>query len=90
MHFFDNLRTLFTSGTYRAISGQAQLTVCVAMSVCAWNALVWGYVDFDGGVHDPVIVDHGCWRATKVGLPMEAFALVSPSLGLLLGELSEV
>lgn len=81
--FVNNLRTLFQSGIYKQVGREVFLTVSIAISVCVWNALVGGYQDFSGAMHDPVIQER--W-AMKVGLPMEAFNLLSPSLGLLLGE----
>lgn len=85
--FKSNLSTLFQSGIYKNVGSEVFLTVSVAVSVCVWNALVGGYQDFAGVMHDPVIQE--AW-AQKVGLPMEAFTLLSSSLGLLLGELYHV
>ena len=85
--FKSNLSTLFQSGIYKNVGSEVFLTVSVAVSVCVWNALVGGYQDFAGVMHDPVIQE--AW-AQKVGLPMEAFTLLSSSLGLLLGELDHV
>ncbi|KAL7536531.1 hypothetical protein ACHAXR_009275 [Thalassiosira sp. AJA248-18] len=79
--FVNNLRSLPSSGIYKQISKEVFLTVSIAVSVCVWNALVGGYEDFAGVMHDPVIQES--W-AQKVGMPMEAFTLLSPSLGLLL------
>ena len=82
--FVNNLRTLFQSRIYKQIGREVFFTVCIAVSVCVWNALVGGYQDFGGEVHDAVIQES--W-ALKVGLSMEIFNVLSPSLGLLLGEL---
>jgi len=79
--FVNNLRTLFQSGIYKQVGWEVFLTVSIAVSVCVWNALVGGYQDFGGTMHDPVIQES--W-AMKVGIPMEVFNLLSPSLGLLL------
>lgn len=81
--FANNLGTLLNSGIYKQVGTEVAATVAVAVAVCVWNALVGGAQDFGGVVHDPLI--RGDW-ATKAGLPMEAFTIVSPSLGLLLGE----
>jgi len=79
--FVNNLRTLFQSGIYKQIGREVFMTISVAVSVCVWNALVGGYEDFGGVMHDPVIQES--W-ATKVGMPMDVFNILSPSLGLLL------
>ena len=60
------------------------MTTSIAISVCVWNALVGGWEDFGGVMHDPVITES--W-AVKVGLPMTPFTILNSSLGLLLGEL---
>ncbi len=101
-YLFDDIHMLFDGVIMNQIKGEVALTVLIAFSVCSWNALVGGYQDVCGNMHYPVIphslpVDDGGWRwwwwwphARKVGIPMEAFALVSPSLGLLLGECHHV
>jgi len=81
--FVNNLRTMFRSGIYKQVGREVFLTVSIAVSVCVWNALVGGYEDFGGAMHDPVIQES--W-AIKVGMPMDVFNILSPSLGLLLGE----
>ena len=81
--FINNLSSLFASGIYKQVGREVFATVSIAVSVCVWNALAGGYEDFSGVMHDPVL--QGDW-AMKVGLPMQAFTLLSPSLGLLLGE----
>ena len=81
--FVNNLRTIFRSGIYKQVGREVFLTVSIAVSVCVWNALVGGYEDFGGAMHDPVIQES--W-AIKVGMPMDVFNILSPSLGLLLGE----
>mmetsp|Transcript_30234 Transcript_30234/g.65286 ORF Transcript_30234/g.65286 Transcript_30234/m.65286 type:complete len:531 (-) Transcript_30234:10-1602(-) len=79
--FFNNLGTLFQSGIYKQVGNEVFLTVSIAVSVCVWNALAGGYQDFSGAMHDPVLAEG--W-AMKIGMPLEAFTLLSPSLGLLL------
>ena len=81
--FVNNLTTIFNSGIYKQVGQEVFATVSIAVSVCVWNALVGGYEDFSGVMHDPVFVEP--W-AQKVGLPMEAFTILSSSLGLLLGK----
>jgi len=79
--FSNNLSTFLSSGIYKQVGKEVAATVAVAAFVCVWNALVGGYEDFGGAMHGAVI-DEG-W-AIKAGIPMEAFTLLSPSLGLLL------
>lgn len=79
--FVNNLGSFTQSGIYKQVSQEVFLTVSIAVSVCVWNALVGGYQDFSGVMHDAVIQED--W-AMKVGMPLEAFTLLSPSLGLLL------
>ena len=82
--FINNLRTLPNSGIYKQVGKEVFLTTSIAISVCVWNALVGGYEDFGGVMHDPVIAES--W-AVKVGMPMTPFTVLNSSLGLLLGEL---
>ena len=59
---------------------EAAAVVTVAVVVLLWNILVGGYTDFDGVQHAAVLDNF-----SKVGLPLSAFSLTNPSLGLLLG-----
>eukprot|EP00985_Skeletonema_marinoi_P027052 scaffold21581_cov132-Skeletonema_marinoi.AAC.15 len=79
--FVNNLSTLFNSGIYKNVGKEVVFTTSVAIFVWAWNLLVGGYQDLSGVAHDPII--QGEW-AKIVGLPLQAFTTVSPSLGLLL------
>jgi len=79
--FVNNLGTLFNSGIYKNIGGTVLFTTSVAVFVWAWNLLVGGYQDFDGVMHDPLIVEK--W-AMMIGLPLTPFTTLTPSLGLLL------
>lgn len=81
--FANNLSTLFNSGIYKNVGKEVAATVSVAIFVWSWNLLVGGYQDLAGVAHDPII--KGEW-AKVVGLPLQAFTTVSPSLGLLLGK----
>ena len=81
--FVNNLSTLFNSGIYKNVGKEVFATTSVAVFVFAWNMLVGGYQDLAGVTHDPII--QGEW-AKVVGLPLQAFTTVSPSLGLLLGK----
>ena len=83
--FVNNLSTLFNSGIYKNVGKEVAATVAVATFVWAWNMLAGGYQDLAGVQHDAII--QADW-AKVVGLPLQAFTVVSPSLGLLLGKIS--
>ncbi len=82
--FVNNISTLVYSGIYKNIGKEVLATSSVAVFVWAWNMLVGGYEDFAGVMHDPLISNK---FASAVGLPLTIFTTLSPSLGLLLGEL---
>ena len=82
--FVNNISTLVYSGIYKNIGREVLATSSVAVFVWAWNMLVGGYEDFAGVIHDPLISNK---LASAVGLPLTIFTTLSPSLGLLLGEL---
>ncbi len=82
--FVNNISTLFYSGIYKNIGQQVLATTSVAVFVWVWNMLVSGFDDFSGVTHDPLISSN---LASAVGLPLTIFTSLSPSLGLLLGEL---
>jgi len=85
--FVNNLSTLFNSGIYKNVGKEVVFTTSVAIFVWAWNLLVGGYQDLSGVAHDSII--QGEW-AKIVGLPLQAFTTVSPSLGLLLGKIVSI
>jgi hypothetical protein len=82
--FVNNLKTLFNSGIYKQISREVIATTSVAAFVCIWNMIAGGYTDLAGVQHGPLASGP---FVQMIGLPLTAFTLVSPSLGLLLGEL---
>jgi len=82
--FLNNIRTLVNSGIYKQVAKEVIATTSVAVFVCGWNALAGGYEGFDGSMHEAVI--QGSW-VQKVGLPLTPFTVLTPSLGLLLGEI---
>jgi len=84
--FVNNLSTLFNSGIYKNVGKEVAATTSVAVFVFAWNMLAGGYQDLAGVTHDPIIQAE--W-AKVVGLPLQAFTTLSPSLGLLLGKLNQ-
>jgi ion channel-forming bestrophin family protein len=61
------------------------VVTAVATFIVIYNALVGGYLDFDGVQHEAVILG-----LPKLGLPLTPFTLSSPSLGLLLGTLKQM
>jgi len=81
--FVRNIQTLFSSGIYKQVGSEVIITTGVAVFVWAWNLLCGGYQDVAGVMHDPVIRES--W-ALIIGLPLTPFTLLTPSLGLLLGE----
>ena len=82
--FIVYLAAIFKSGVYKNLQGEVFLTTGVAAVVCFWNALFGGYTDLLGHQHAALIASD---FLPKLGLPMNAFTLTSPSLGLLLGTL---
>lgn len=81
--FVNNLMTLFNSGIYKNIGNEVLVTTASAVFVFLWNMIAGGYVDLAGNSHGPLL--EGPF-IQMIGLPLTAFTLVSPSLGLLLGE----
>ena len=82
--FVVYLAAIFKSGVYKNISGEVLLATGIAAFVCFYNMLVGGYVDLAGVSHAGLITSD---LFPKIGIPMQAFTLTSPSLGLLLGKL---
>ena len=78
--FFFYLISIFRSGVYKNLYREVAATIAVSGFVITWNTLAGGYTDLGG-------VDHGAIIESlpKIGIPMAAFSLTSPSLGLLLG-----
>lgn len=78
--FFYYLRSIVNSGVYKNLSQEVATTTAVASFVVVYNALTGGATGLSG-------VDHDAWLSElpMVTLPLAAFTLSSPSLGLLLG-----
>ena len=70
---------MFSSGVYKNLGREVTATTAVAAFVCLWNCLAGGYTDFEGVKHAAVASG-----VPLLGLPLAAFSLTSPSLGLLL------
>jgi predicted membrane chloride channel (bestrophin family) len=79
--FGNNLSTLFNSGIYKQVANEVFATTAVATFVFLWNMIAGGYTDLAGVQHGPIIDSP---LAQMVGLPMTAFTILTPSLGLLL------
>jgi putative membrane protein len=77
--FFYYLLAIFKSGVYRNINREVAAVALVATAVVVFNGLTGGYVDFEGVKHAAIIPG-----MQKIGLPLAAFTITSPSLGLLL------
>jgi len=77
--FIVYLLAIFFSGVYKNLYREVAATVFIAAAVLSWNTLVGGYTDFDGVQHGAILLNFA-----KVGLPLSAFTLTSPALGLLL------
>ena len=81
--FLVYLAAIFKSGVYKNLAGEVILTTSVAAFVCFYNCVVGEYTDLLGGTHPGLIQSE---LFPKLGLPLQAFTLTSPSLGLLLGK----
>lgn len=76
--FFYYLLAIFKSGVYRNINREVAAVGSVAAFIVVFNCLANGYSDFEGIQHAALL------PVDKIGLPLAAFTLTSPSLGLLL------
>lgn len=81
--FIYYLSSFLTSGVYTSIGREVLATTTIAAIVCLYNAIVGGYVDFQGQQHAALISSS---LLPLAGLPLAPFTLSSPSLGLLLGK----
>ena len=77
---------MFTSGVYKSVGREVAATTAVAAFICLVNALVRGYTNFEG--QKQAVPLSSTWLP-MIGLPLAPFTLSSPSLGLLLGELTQ-
>lgn len=76
--FFFYLLSIFRSGVYKNMYREVAATLVVAGFVWSWNLLAGGYTDLSGVDHQAIL------DLPKIGIPMAAFTLTSPTLGLLL------
>ena len=77
--FLYYLFAIWSSGVYKNLGREVTLVTSVAIFVCIYNAIVGGYVDFNGIVQPALIQSQ---YLPKLGLPLASFTLTSPSLGL--------
>ena len=82
--FFKNLSSMFVSGVYKNLGREVAATTGLAAFICLYNAIVGGYIDFEGQKQAALISSF--WLPV-LGLPLAPFTLSTPSLGLLLGKL---
>lgn len=81
--FIVYLAAIFKSGVYKNLKNEVVLTTSIAAFVCIYNCIVGDYTDIAGVKHAGLIQSE---FFPKLGLPLQAFTLTSPSLGLLLGK----
>mmetsp|Transcript_27489 Transcript_27489/g.56300 ORF Transcript_27489/g.56300 Transcript_27489/m.56300 type:complete len:427 (-) Transcript_27489:140-1420(-) len=79
--FVYYLAAIFKSGVYKNLGGEVGVTTALATFLVLYNAVVGGYTDFSGAEHAALISSNFLPVLT---LPLSAFTLTSPSLGLLL------
>jgi len=75
--FLKYLGDIVGQGTYKNLFREVGMVTAVASIVVVYNALAGGYTDFDG------VAQQG-FGFEMIGLPLNAFTVTSPSLGLLL------
>lgn len=80
--FVYYLQAIFKSGVYKNLTREVTITTLIAILVTAYNCAVGGYTDFLGAEHGALLTSD---FLPKIGLPLAAFTITSPSLGLLLG-----
>ena len=81
--FFYYLLAIFKSGVYKNLGREVWTATLLATFVVVYNAVVSGYQDFEGTKQAAIISSQ---YLPPLTLPLTAFTLTSPSLGLLLGE----
>lgn len=81
--FIVYLAAIFKSGVYKNLQGEVTLATAIAAFVCVYNGLVGGFTDLEGVKQAAILASP---LLPKLGLPLNAFTLTSPSLGLLLGK----
>lgn len=77
--FLYYLGAILNSGVYKNLAGEVGLTTAIASFVVIYNCIAGGYTDLGGVDHNALIP-----FLPVLSLPLTAFTLTSPSLGLLL------
>lgn len=85
--FIVYLAAIFKSGVYKNLANEVILATGIAAFVVVYNAIVGDYTDFSGVKHAGLVQSN---LFPKIGLPLTAFTLTSPSLGLLLGKTQKI
>ena len=80
--FIYYLAAIFNSGVYKNLGREVLAVTAVATFLVIYNAVVGGYTDFAGVKHAALLQG-----LPKLTLPLAAFTITSPSLGLLLGKI---
>ena len=80
------LSALLKSGVYKNIGREVAVTTSVATFIWFWNLFFKEYQDFSGTWHTGVFANS---IIPALGMPLTPFTLASPSLGLLLGTVSD-
>ena len=81
--FFRNLRSFVSSGIYRTLFKEVSFITSVATFVVVWNCLFGEYQDLQSVTHVGMLKEMYP-TVPLMQLPLAAFTLSSPSLGLLL------
>jgi len=79
--FIVYLAAIFKSGVYKNLKNEVVLATSIAAFVCFYNCIVGDYQDLSGASHPGLVQMQ---FLPKLGLPLQAFTLTSPALGLLL------
>ena len=83
--FFNYLARAFRSGVYKNMDREVAIVTIVASVAVVYNIFATGYTGLDGVQYGAIIEG-----LPKMSLPLNAFTVTSPSLGLLLGKSSLV
>lgn len=79
--FIYYLQAIFSSGVYSNLAREVLAVTAIATALVFYNGCVGGFTDLLGNKSAAVFPD-----LPKLTLPLAAFTITSPSLGLLLGE----
>uniref|UniRef100_A0A7S1YR76 Bestrophin homolog n=1 Tax=Ditylum brightwellii TaxID=49249 RepID=A0A7S1YR76_9STRA len=77
--FIDYVAAIFKSGVYKNLDNEVRAMTFVAGFVVVWNCITGGYTDLEGIQQAALRPD-----LPVLSMPLSAFTLTSPSLGLLL------